>query len=229
VGLGISRQYEPTLSPLPEVVNELFAVVRDPQLQSSKGVVQGKILMNDDFTEDALKDYLSKAPPVVHIASHFVFNAGDDRGSFLLLAGEKKGGLGYELSLAELNGNKDLNFHGTALLALSACESGVGGMKQDGHEVDGLGTMSQLKGAQAVMASLWEVDDESTADLMGEFYTRWVEGAGRVEKAEALRQAQLQLLNGKILPKPDPRILDAPNNFTHPHYWAPFILMGNWK
>lgn len=230
VGFGISRKgYEATLGPLPQVWDELFAVFRDPDLTASKGVVRGPILMNDQFTEDALKDYLQKKEPVVHIASHFVFNAGDDRGSYLLLAGEKQGGLGYELSLAELNSSTELTFQGTELLTLSACETGVGGAQQDGHEVDGLGTMAQLKGAQAVMASLWEVDDASTADLMGEFYRRWVDGAGKVEKAEALRQAQLKMLHDGFTPKPDPDNPNAPTSFTHPHYWAPFILMGNWK
>jgi len=231
VGFGLYNQKyssEPSLAPLPNVLDELFAIIRDQQLKDSKGVVPGTIVMDDDFTETALEEQLRKKPPIVHIASHFVFRAGDDRGSFLLLAGEKEGGLGYELSLAELNQNKDLDFTGTELLTLSACETGLGA-EQDGHEVDGLGTMAQRKGAQAVIASLWRVDDASTADLMGDFYTRWVSGAGKLDKAEALREAQVQLLEEKIVPAPDPQNPDAAKSFAHPHYWAPFILMGNWR
>lgn len=232
VAFGLYNQRyasEPGLHPLPNTLDELKAIIHDPQVEASKGMVPGTIVLDDDFTEAALEEQLRKKPPVVHIASHFVFRAGDDRGSFLLLAGEKEGGLGYELSLAELNHNKNLDFTGTELLTLSACETGLGGAEQDGHEVDGLGTMAQRKGAQAVIASLWEVDDESTADLMGDFYARWVGGAGKVDKAEALREAQVELLKEKIAPKPDPENPGMPKSFAHPHYWAPFILMGNWR
>jgi CHAT domain-containing protein/Tfp pilus assembly protein PilF len=232
VGFGLYNQLypsEPTLPKLPNVRDELFAIIHDQQKNSSKGVVPGTIVMNDDFTEAALEYHLQKGPPIVHIASHFVFNAGDDRGSFLLLAGEKQGGLGYELSLAELNRTKELTFEGIELLALSACETGVGGVEQDGHEVDGLGTMAQRKGAEAVMASLWEVDDASTTGLMQEFYQNWVHGKGVVSKSVALQQAQLALLQQKITPTQDPDNPNAPTSFAHPHYWAPFILMGNWR
>lgn len=232
VGFGIyDHEYpsDPGLLRLPNTLNELEAIFRDQQISDSRGLVHGPILINDHFTEAALVEQLRKKPPIVHIASHFVFHAGDDRGSFLLLSGEKEGGLGYELSLAELNSNKGLDFNGTELLTLSACETGLGSPEQDGHEIDGLGIMAQRKGAQAVIASLWEVDDASTAALMGSFYNRYIGGAGKLDKAEALRQAQLELLAGHVLPKPDPDNPSAPKSFTHPHYWAPFILMGNWK
>ena len=226
VGLGISRQYEPQLRGLPKVTDELFTVIRDARFRASKGVLPGSIMMNDEFTLDAMENALRQPPPVVHIASHFVFNAGDARGSYLLLAGQQEGGSGYELTLAELNQNDKLRFQGTELLTLSACETGVGGGGHDGREVDGLGTMTQLKGARSVLASLWEVDDESTAGLMREFYSRWVQGAGKLDKAEALRDAQLHLLNpsGGQASGDSGR---AASLFTHPHYWAPFILIGN--
>jgi CHAT domain-containing protein len=73
------------------------------------------------------------------------------------------------------------------------------------------------------------VDDESTGDLMADFYQRWVQSNGKVAKVEALREAQLDLLHGRIKPKPDPGDPAAPASFAHPYFWAPFVLMGNWK
>jgi CHAT domain-containing protein len=108
----------------------------------------------------------------------------------------------------------------------------------DGKEVDGLGMTAEYKGAKAVISSLWSVNDASTGLLMGDFYKRWAEGAGKVTKVEALRQAQLDLLLGKTKAqgngndrgfggaKPQPA---APAGYSHPYYWAPFVLMGNWK
>jgi CHAT domain-containing protein len=101
--------------------------------------------------------------------------------------------------------------------------------------VDGLGTTAQLKGAKAVISSLWSVNDASTGQLMGDFYKRWAEGAGKVTKVEALRQAQLDLLLGKARAQGDGsnRGVEpegpAPAGYAHPFYWAPFVLMGNWR
>jgi CHAT domain-containing protein len=124
------------------------------------------------------------------------------------------------------------------LLTLSACETGVRGNASNGREVDGLGTTAQLKGAKAVISSLWEVDDVSTGELMADFYKRWADGAGKVTKVEALREAQLDLLQGKVRPQVDAKErglstveFDESHStgFAHPYYWAPFVLMGNWK
>jgi CHAT domain-containing protein len=175
---------------------------------------------------------------VVHIASHFVFRPGDDSGSYLLLAGKDVGGAGFHLTVADFRDNQNLALDGTDLLTLSACETGMSGSAGNGREVDGLGTTAQLKGAKAIISSLWEVDDRSTGELMGDFYKRWVEGGGKLTKVEALRDAQLDLLRGKITPQSggsdrgfsmpaDDR--GAALNYAHPYYWAPFVLMGNWR
>ncbi len=107
--------------------------------------------------------------------------------------------------------------------------------------MDGLGTTAQLKGAKAVISSLWEVNDASTGALMADFYKRWAEGGGKVTKVEALRQAQLDLLHGKVdaAVRATGRGFAAAENesgrqaklagYAHPYYWAPFVLMGNWR
>jgi CHAT domain-containing protein len=64
---------------------------------------------------------------------------------------------------------------------------------------------------------------------MSDFYKRWVEGGGKVTKAEALRQAQLDLLTGKAVAKPGSSNPNAATSYAQPYYWAPFVLMGNWQ
>jgi CHAT domain-containing protein len=116
----------------------------------------------------------------------------------------------------------------------------MSGSAGNGREVDGLGTTAQLKGAKAVISSLWSVNDASTGQLMGDFYRRWAEGAGNVTKVEALRQAQLDLLLGPLnaatgtrdrgsAPEKADSETPALAGYAHPYYWAPFVLMGNWR
>jgi CHAT domain-containing protein len=114
----------------------------------------------------------------------------------------------------------------------------LSGNAGNGREVDGLGTTAQLKGAKAVISSLWEVNDTSTGELVGDFYQRWAGGGGKVTKVEALRQAQLDLLLGKVGAQDGASgrgigTARAEHNvavgYEHPYYWAPFVLMGNWK
>ena len=129
---------------------------------------------------------------------------------------------------------------------LSACDTalGDGGGAHHGVEVEGLGALAQEAGAKAVLATLWPVADESTSELMRALYQEHRDR--HRDKADALREAQLDLIRGTVTPdttaedshrsltrsdgapaggnfKADPK---AP--FAHPFYWAPFILMGNW-
>ena len=100
------------------------------------------------------------------------------------------------------------------LLTLSACDTGLGGGRDErGREIEGFGVIAQQQGAKAVLATLWPVADQSTAVLMADMYRR--RQTQNLTKIEALRQAQIAL---QSQPK-----------YAHPYYWAPFILMGNWK
>jgi len=239
--MGISLKYEADLPELKAVVGELDEVVKDPKVQGANGVLPGTILLDNGFTEKAMEDQLSAQHAVVHIASHFVFKPGDDRQSYLLLAGKDDPSKGFHLTVAEFNDNPNLALNDTELLTLSACETGMSGEASNGREVDGLGTTALGKGAKAVISTLWEVDDASTGALMADFYKRWAGGDGKVMKAEALREAQLDLLRGKVTPQSEAsgrgfgvvenesRGQGAPAGYTHPYYWAPFVLMGNWR
>ena len=119
-----------------------------------------------------------------------------------------------------------------------------------------LGVLAQRQGAHAVLATLRQVADTSTAQLMGEFFRQRLQG-NAITKAQTLQQAQLALLNGntqsqnatasaspgatmdasqednRSLPQPKPATnpstaADPNRPWAHPFFWAPFVLMGNW-
>ena len=239
VAMGISLKYQDGLNPLPSVVSELDDIVKDPAVQGAVGVLPGTILLNGQFTEKGMEDQLGGQHTVVHIASHFVLQPGDDSQSYLLLAGKDSEGTGYHLTVADFRDNQNLSLIDTELLTLSACETGVSSLASNGREVDGLATTAQLKGAKAVLSTLWPVNDSSTGELMADFYRRWAGGGGKVTKVEALREAQLDLLLGKStaasgandrgFSSEGSNELPSPRGFSHPFYWAPFVLMGNWR
>ena len=92
------------------------------------------------------------------------------------------------------------------------------------------------KRANAVISTLWQVNDKSTEALMADFYKRWIGSGGKLTKAEALRQAELGLLRGgdqtEIGAASRGVSLEFANGrgrFGDPYYWAPFVLMGNWQ
>jgi CHAT domain-containing protein len=210
-------------------------------VNGSHGPVAGTEWLNNDFTAANLKEQLKSGNyQLVHLASHFDAQAsGDATRSFLLIAGDESGGgSGFHLTLDALRHDPGFRMSNVELLTFSACKTAVAARATDGHEVDGLAGVGHKLGAKAVMASLWEVDDASTSKLMGDFYQRWASGSVAVEKVEALRQAQLDLLLGKDRPQESgadrgfgqAKTQQAPpEGYAHPYYWAPFVLMGNWR
>jgi CHAT domain-containing protein len=102
---------------------------------------------------------------------------------------------------------------GSPLVVLSACETGLGREKR-GEGVIGLTRAFMYAGAPTVGVSLWAVADKSTAELMPEFYKRLL-AAGGGEPAAAMRAAQQQMIAGK--------------RYSAPFYWAPFVLVGDWR
>ncbi len=241
LAMGLSDKYDEHFSPLKNVSVELGAIVHDPKIASTHGPVAGTEWLNNDFTAANLKDQLKSGRyQLVHLASHFDAQAsGDARQSFLLMAGDETGGAsGFRLTLEALRRDPGFRMDRVELLTFSACKTAVAAKATDGHEVDGLAGVGHKLGARAVMASLWEVDDASTSKLMSDFYQRWAGSGTSVPKVEALRQAQLDLLLGKDRPTEagESRGFGAakaatavPEGYSHPYYWAPFVLMGNWR
>ncbi|MBL6446836.1 CHAT domain-containing protein [Fulvivirga sp. 29W222] len=98
------------------------------------------------------------------------------------------------------------------LAVLSACETGTG-LYARGEGIMSLGRAFQYAGCPSVAMSLWQVNDKSTASIMGEFFQNLERG---ISKSEALRKAKLSFIN-------DPKN----KYFTHPYYWSGFVLMGD--
>jgi CHAT domain-containing protein len=252
VGMGTSRKYDQDLAPLSNVELELDSVISDPTVPKSDGVLPGTILLNGQFTKKAMEEQL-KGQAIVHIASHFVLTPGNDDLSFLLLGGKDADNNGYHFSMADFEKDDDLHILGTKLLTLSACqtgaanerrvcftankssveasacEAGKANQREDGVVMEGMGEAVLEKGAEAVLSSLWKVNDESTGALMEDFYQRWINSAGKLTKSEALREAELDLLHEKVKPPEDLSDPNAPKSFADPYFWAPFVLMGNWQ
>lgn len=169
---------------LPGVTKELSGIFTT----GNKGIITGETFSDERFSKANLIDALKYKRPLVHIASHFNFRPGDDAGSFLLL-GDKT-----VLTLEEIKQEQGL-FEGVELLTLSACNTAAQQAGANGREIDGFAELAQRLGAGAVMATLWQVSDESTPLLMRNFYSTRQSNTG-VTKSEALQRAQIGLLNG---------------------------------
>ncbi|MBL8203208.1 MAG: CHAT domain-containing protein, partial [Blastocatellia bacterium] len=237
LGLGVTKSHGVTIPALPGVEEEMRGIIRAAGSQS--GVLPGSIKLDEAFTQESMLMGLREQNTVVHIASHFQFQPGNETNSALLL------GDGKFLSLAQIKTFPNV-FSGVELLTLSACNTATGGSGANGKEIEGFGALAQRQGAKAVVASLWPVADRSTKNLMQEFY-RLREAKDETTKVEALHQAQIKLLHGALqmtgetmaaraliheedktanLPKFK---IDPKAPYAHPYYWAPFILIGNWK
>ena len=106
-----------------------------------------------------------------------------------------------------------LNLYGTQLVTLSACDTGTGEVA-NWEGVYGLRRSFSMAGAESLLISLWQVDDESTAQLMERYYEKLLEGE---ERGEALRQLQIEMIHSEEY------------EVSHPNQWAAFILTGNWR
>jgi CHAT domain-containing protein len=156
------------------------------------------------FTAASIESELAEKPyNFVHIATHGQFHS-DHRRSFLLTHDE----LITMDRLENILGLKQYVNQPVDLLFLSACQTAAG----DDRAALGLAGVAVKSGAASVVASLWLISDESTAMLVSEFYQQLRNGDGN--KAKALQKAQLALMQDE--------------KYSHPNYWAPFLLVGNW-
>ena len=227
-GFGVS-QAKGNFSALPAVPEELHRIFR--QGESGDAPIPGPVKLDREFTRETFEAAMRQPEKsVVHIATHFDSQPGVAADSHLLI------GDGSEMSLAEIEATPRL-FSGVDLLTLSACSTAFTNRSEDGREVDSFGTIAQRLGAKGVIASLWSVSDEATARLMEAMY-RFRQANPELGKSEALRQAQEQMASGVLKPEATGaadrgvRVKDpagAAIAWTHPYYWAPFILIGNWK
>jgi CHAT domain-containing protein len=162
------------------------------------------------------------APSILHIASHgfFLDDDGSERGALmtenpllrsgLALAGANLPGGAQGNGILTALEAAGLNLWGTNLVTLSACDTGVGEVR-NGEGVYGLRRAFMLAGAETLVMSLWPVTDSVARDTMVAYYARLRTGIGR---GDALRQAKLSILKRPAM--------------HHPYYWGGFIQSGDW-
>jgi CHAT domain-containing protein len=197
---------------------------------------ESSVYIRKEATEEKSKT-LSANHDILHFATHAKLNEDDPLSSAVLLAREgKEDG---RLEVREIFG-MDLK---AKLVVLSGCETGLGKLST-GDELVGLTRAFIYAGTPSVVASLWSVDDSSTAHLMASFYRN----LKTMSKVEALRQAQLGLIRGEgrsdmlarrgvggigklgETVKSESRSQNPISISTsHPYFWAPFILVGEGK
>jgi CHAT domain-containing protein len=173
---------------------------------------QADVWLDLDASEDNIDARDISKYRVLHIATHGLLNAERPQftGLVLSLVGNKSED-GF------LRTDEVFNLRlGSPLVMLSACETGLGKEKR-GEGVMGLTRAFMYAGAPTVGVSLWSVADKSTAELMTDFYKRLLAPASSagVSASAAMRDAQLAMISGK--------------KYSAPFYWAPFVLVGDWR
>ncbi len=189
---------------------------------------QGKSFFNDEFTLANLKQARKERPfGIVHLATHGEFRAGSIDQSFIQLWDE-------QLRLDQL---RQLGFGDPPvdLLVLSACRTAFGSTEAE----LGFAGLAIEAGVKSALGSLWHVSDAGTLALMTQFYQQL---RAVPIKAEALRQAQIAMLQGETrirdgqLPLGDEAIaltealtddIGLEHDLSHPYFWSAFTLVGN--
>ncbi len=201
-------------------VENLWSIVESANLEPA-------VRLGNEATETSIKEISN--PRVLHIATHGFFLKDEQRPkqnglvmgvetsrvyqnpllrSGLLFANARQaiseGGDGILTSYEAMN----LELDETELVALSACETGLGTI-QNGEGVFGLQWAFQSAGASNVLMSLWTVSDDATQKLMTSFYRNWL--TGNMDKRLAFKTAQNELRE----------------EYPEPYYWAAFVLIGD--
>ncbi|WNZ44111.1 tetratricopeptide repeat protein [Leptolyngbya boryana CZ1] len=217
------------LPALPNVPIELNAIVKDSSAHDTHGIYPGSEVLNTQFSFESLKDKL-KGHRILHIATHGKFVAGRPENSYLVP------GSGENLTIERIDQLINYGISNVHLVVLSACETAVGDRASDGIEIPGISYFFLKNEVKSVIASLWSVNDASTALLMQRFYQNLA--SKKTTKAEALQQIQREFIRGNLATKDAPvrnigvlpdsgRDRATAQNYSHPYHWAPFILIGN--
>ncbi len=165
---------------------------------------KGSAFIENFHRADLERALATRQTDVLHLATHASFNGRSDR-SYIVADGE-------QIPITDLRGliaRNQTRGEQLDLLVLSACETAVG----DDQANLGLAGAAVQSGARSVLASLWQVNDIGTAQLMKEFYTGLAAGKS---KSAALREAQLALIR-------------QGDELADPSVWAAFILLGGWR
>ncbi|MBG1263776.1 CHAT domain-containing protein [Nostoc sp. BAE] len=187
----------------PEGLKALLRVKEEVE-DVKKQTTSSKVLLNEKFTSEALEQQLSTNDfSILHLTTHAQFSSDAQRTMFFTW--------NKPITVLEFDNllklNAQTNEDGIELLVLSACETAKGNKRS----ALGIAGVAAQAGARSTVATLWKVDADSTALLMEEFYRNLKSGT---PKAEALRLAQLNLMSN--------------SKYSHPYFWASFLLVGGW-
>jgi CHAT domain-containing protein len=206
----------PAFAPLPQVPAELNEIVRNSQAADPTGIYPGIEQLNAQFNAKAFS--LARDRQILHIATHGVFSPVSRNASYLML------GTKIPWRIADIQNQQPFFTH-LRLIVLSACETGLGGTQvspdlpigttADGREISAIAqTFVDVSGGKATLvASLWQVNDQSTRELMQRFYQNLAHSALHTSIAHALQTTQVSFLQDQ--------------KFSHPYYWSPFVIIGN--
>lgn len=221
-------KYSPTLAPLPGTEQE----VKQIDYIASQNNWNSKVLIGSQVTEEKVKAL--KSTTIIHIATHGFFDNDVSKnkakaagkvvenplmksglmlsGSDITLQNKKKGIITHnegqkEDGILTAYEAMNLNLDHTEIVVLSACETGLGEVK-NGEGVYGLQRSFQVAGARSIINSLWTVNDQTTMLLMTSFYKKWMANG---DKKKAFREAQATVRK----------------QYPQPYYWGAFVMIGD--
>ena len=195
---GVSESNQ-GFSALPGVKTEVKEIAR---------TFPSQLLLDRDFTSQNFREQLENSPsPLIHLATHGQFSSNPEE-TFIVTWGDRIKVKDLENILQTRE--ESLDATPIELLVLSACQTAEG----DKRAALGIAGIAVRSGARSTLATLWSVEDNSTVELMEKFYKQLATQESSISKAKALREAQMALMHSK--------------KYSHPYYWSPFILVGNW-
>ena len=209
-GITIAR---PGFSALPSVKNELAQIQRKipnttTLLDRGASSDNQELTVDRAFTNANFQSAIKAGSfPIVHLATHGQFSS--QLGKTFILT--EDGHLNIDALRSSLQTTAVRRRSVLELLVLSACETAKG----DSQAALGLAGVAIQAGARSTVATLWQVNDQSSAIFMEEFYRKLLDRTSQTTKAKALQQAQRALLKN-----PD---------YRYPYFWAPYVLIGNWQ
>lgn len=191
------------VNPLPGTEAEANSILKEFRVKGLKA----EVLLRSETSEKEIKSGVLENYRILHFATHGFVNSEKPELSGILLAQDSTGGQDGILFSGELY-NLKLN---ADLTVLSACETGLGKVRK-GEGIIGLTRALLYAGSKNIIVSLWPVSDQSTSDLMIDFYRNLLKGKKNQSYSQWLREAKLKMIReGK---------------YSNPFYWSPFILLG---
>ncbi len=203
---------------LPNVIEEIKGVLQK---------VSGQKLLDKDFTANKLEQELERnSYSIIHVATHGQFGIRPED-TFIVTGDNNK----VTADNNKVTGNKNKitfneldkiirqfnrNTEALELLALTACETATG----DSRSTLGLGGVAVQAGAKSALASLWVIDDGIAAKVAVDFYDELLRNTN-VSKAKALQSVLVKFIKKEKADGND-------DLYSHPKYWSPFVIIGNW-